>query len=364
MSKLKRVALLAVGGLVAATTMTGLSVVEATPAQAAGPVFGVMNTSETPPDGVWFRNSPHTADTDRATGHGVYAGDSVQLQCYAWGDSVGAYNDTLWYYVNNLTRPTVSSNGQANVGYLNAHYVNDGQNANVVDAGVGQCGAAPAPPTPSPVVGFYSPFNLGGRGNDGQVEDLQDQAGVYTAYRRDWDACSAPSDNPYSTLRNQLAPGQYFDRVGGWSFGRVGPSYLIHGMQKFDPNQLRQLDYIILIDPGSYSDLSVCDAVNSSGSLYATWLKSNPNARLVVLSGSITQQQSSKGIQQIYFDPIRFAAPGTDIRSRVLVCNYSTDHYSIYHAGQYWIKHVISANSCPTLNYNGTRWQPTATWHP
>lgn len=105
-----------------------------------------MNTSETPPDGVWFRNSPRTEDTDRATGHGVYAGDQVQLQCYAWGDAVGAYNDTLWYYVNNLTRPTVSSNGQPNVGYLNAHYINDGQNANVVDAGVGQCGAAPLPP--------------------------------------------------------------------------------------------------------------------------------------------------------------------------------------------------------------------------
>jgi hypothetical protein len=35
------------------------------------PIFTVMNTSETPPDGVWFRNSPHTADTDRVTGHGV-----------------------------------------------------------------------------------------------------------------------------------------------------------------------------------------------------------------------------------------------------------------------------------------------------
>jgi hypothetical protein len=36
-----------------------------------GPTFTVMNTSETLPDGVWFRNSPHTAGTDRVTGHGV-----------------------------------------------------------------------------------------------------------------------------------------------------------------------------------------------------------------------------------------------------------------------------------------------------
>ena len=103
---------------------------------AQDPVFTVMNTSETPPDGVWFRNSPHTADTDRVTGHGVYGGDQVQLNCYAFGDSGGQYNDTLWYYVNNVTRPTVSGNGTSNVGYLNAHYVNDGKDANVVDAGV------------------------------------------------------------------------------------------------------------------------------------------------------------------------------------------------------------------------------------
>jgi hypothetical protein len=96
-----------------------------------------MNTSETPPDGVWFRNSPHTADTDRVTGHGVYMGDEVQLLCYGWGDAVGPYSDTLWYQVNNLTRPSVD--GHANSGWLNAHYINDDQKANVVDAGVAPC---------------------------------------------------------------------------------------------------------------------------------------------------------------------------------------------------------------------------------
>jgi hypothetical protein len=98
-----------------------------------------MNTSETLPDGVWFRASPHTADTDRISGHGVYAGDRVQLQCYASGDVVGPYGDSLWYYVTNLTRPTVPGSGAANVGYLNAHYVNDNMAANVVDSGVRHC---------------------------------------------------------------------------------------------------------------------------------------------------------------------------------------------------------------------------------
>lgn len=96
-----------------------------------------MNTSETPPDGVWFRDSPHTADTDRVTGHGVYMNEQVRLRCYGWGDSVGKYNDTLWYRADNVTRPT--NDGVANTGWLNAHYVNDGQNANVVDVGVPPC---------------------------------------------------------------------------------------------------------------------------------------------------------------------------------------------------------------------------------
>jgi hypothetical protein len=122
--------------IAAVATLCGLGFLVAPSSQAAsGPIFPVMNTSETPPDGVWFRNSPHTADTDRVTGQGVYAGDQVQLQCYAWGDPVGAYNNTLWYYASNLTRPTVPATGRSNVGFLNAHYINDGQAANVVDGG-------------------------------------------------------------------------------------------------------------------------------------------------------------------------------------------------------------------------------------
>ena len=103
-----------------------------------------MNTSETPPDGVWFRSSPHTGDTDKVTGHGVYMGEQVQLRCYAWGDVIGPYNDSLWYYVNNVSRPTNA--GVPNVGYLNAHYINDGMLANQVDEELGECGAPPPPP--------------------------------------------------------------------------------------------------------------------------------------------------------------------------------------------------------------------------
>jgi hypothetical protein len=54
------------------------------------------------------------------------------LQCYGWGDAVGQYQDKPWYLVANVTRPT-------NDGWFNAHYINDGKNANVVDTGVPAC---------------------------------------------------------------------------------------------------------------------------------------------------------------------------------------------------------------------------------
>lgn len=107
------------------------------------PTFPVMNTSETLPDGVWFRNSAHTDDTDRKSGHGVYAGDTIRVFCYTNGDAVGPYNNTVWYFATNLTRPTVDPVAQEsavpNTGYINSHYVNDQMTANTPSPGVPPC---------------------------------------------------------------------------------------------------------------------------------------------------------------------------------------------------------------------------------
>lgn len=103
------------------------------------PIFTVMNTSESPPDGVWFRRSASSGDTDRATGHGVYMNDRVQVQCYVIGDAVGAYGNRIWYRAVNVTRPTVPSSGAMNSGYINTHYVSDGMTANHSAAGIPAC---------------------------------------------------------------------------------------------------------------------------------------------------------------------------------------------------------------------------------
>ena len=101
------------------------------------PTFTVMNTSEAPPDGVWFRNSPHTADTERITGLGAYMNEQIQAQCYAFGDAVGPYANALWYRGVNVTRPTVGA--RPNSGYINTHYVNDGMVANQPAPGIAPC---------------------------------------------------------------------------------------------------------------------------------------------------------------------------------------------------------------------------------
>jgi hypothetical protein len=62
---------------------------------ATGPVFTVMNTSESPPDGVYFRNTPSWNDTSRTYGLGVFMNEQVQLQCYAYGEAVGQYSNRL-----------------------------------------------------------------------------------------------------------------------------------------------------------------------------------------------------------------------------------------------------------------------------
>ncbi len=117
----------------------GLAAATTGPASAAtGPVYTVMNTSESPPDGVYFRPGPDTSGPTPAYGLGVFMGEQVQLQCYAFGQAIGPYNNTLWYYSLNVSRP-VNYDGQSNQGMINAHYINDGQAANVVDAGVPAC---------------------------------------------------------------------------------------------------------------------------------------------------------------------------------------------------------------------------------
>ncbi len=106
-------------------------------AQAAQPVFPVMNTSESPPDGVWFRYGPDPNQTTMTTGLGVYMGEHVRAKCFWHGTPFGPYQNDVWYYAYDIERPTV--NGASNEGWINTHYVDDGMTANNPNPAVPQC---------------------------------------------------------------------------------------------------------------------------------------------------------------------------------------------------------------------------------
>lgn len=350
--------------------VVGFAAVAAPVADAAsGPIFTVMNTSESLPDGVYFRNSPHTADTSRITGLGVYKNERVQLQCYATGDAVGAFNDRLWYHVNNVTRPTVS--GRANVGYLNAHYINDGKNANVVDAGVPKCGAAPVPPLSSGGSLYYSPYPS----NDGSCIETSrihtpspcgigwtsaPSPATLTMYDDQWHRKSDCTAGYAVPNLSGSANGKLINTLAGWSYGRNGPVMFLEAR----PAWWSQIHYILLFDPGSLSDYrtGVCDTkYPNKSSVLADWLAQNSANRLVVLAGAVTADYSHPisgfahaGIQNYLFPAVRSypIIGGRHIRQQVVVCNYDgMSHPDV------WInfknemnKPPITLSTCPTAS--------------
>ena len=176
-------------------------------AAAAEPVYPVMNTSEYPPDGIYFRNSPDWNNTSRITGLGVFAGDQVRLKCWENGTNVPRLDggsNTVWYLADNVTRPTSPAGG--NSGWLNAHFVNDGTGPNEVAPGVIRCGTAPppitqpAPPTPNQPAPAIDRIAQTDRllWNSAMSVFLQaKKVGLYyPELRYDSDGCSVPPGSP------------------------------------------------------------------------------------------------------------------------------------------------------------------------
>lgn len=355
MLKRRVFAWLSVGMLVA-----GMMSVCRVAAEADSPSFAVMNTSEYLPDGVYFRNSTDWNDTSRVTGWGVYAGDVIQLQCYGWGSNVprrdGGTN-TLWYIANNRTRPTAPG-PRANAGWINAHFLNDGTGPNQTAPGVPACvngrpPTAPPPPPPPPTVTavYYAPTP------DRvvwQTPSMSPNALVIPT-------SSWVSTNECQTTRADDAVPATATTLAGGSLGRLGPIYFL---SQANTATKQRIKYVLMIDPGDSSDLSGCDTRAAAGTVLAQWLKVNRSAQLVILSGSQTGKQSAKGIQDVYFKPIRAAqaADGIDRRSRITVCNYSAGHDDMFRGGNYYIQRM-PLTPCPRLDY-ATQLAPTGGWHP
>jgi hypothetical protein len=295
-----------------------------TSVKASGPpVFPVMNTSEQLPDGVWFRNSPTLSDTNEVTGFGVYAGDSVQLICYAFGGPVGPYNDSLWYYADNLTRPLVSTTGLPNIGYLNAHYINDGMAANVPDPGVPAC-------LPEGASAFFLPEGH----TTPSTADIND---LYATWAPGGCSYGGGVDNPHN--------GSWVSILGGWSNGRLGPIYYLMNATY---DQLFHIHYILLIDPGNYQDFSTsCESSINASATLANWLSLDKNNHLVILAASATGSDAGNGLSYFYLSAIQ----QVNLLNQVTVCwDDNLDHetaFNLYAANGQTSLMSYPSTSCP-----------------
>lgn|GEM_PF-3810812 len=312
-------------GVAASVLLAGLGVALA-PAAEAGPVFPVMNTSETPPDGVWFRNSSHQADTNRETGFGVYAGEQMSVDCYSWGDPVGPYNNHVWYRGLDVSRPIV--NGHSNYGYMNTHYVNDGMTADHAYPGIPSCNAPPPPPPPpiGKLVTYYS-----GSGNAGSPKAQSLSVNRNLTQNGSYDGRWSPATQCVPDARSVSFADKDINRLAGWSIGRLGPIYALKYLKDHNPAAASRINYVILFDPGAPSDFGTCDynrTTVQADSTLAWWLGLSGDNRLIIMSGDLTATNHHQTIQNAYFPAIKQAASA--VRQRVLVCNYSLSHDATY----------------------------------
>lgn len=347
---------------------------------AGGPTYPVMNTSEYPPDGIYFRNGPDWNNTSRVTGWGVYAGDRVQLWCWQTGaDNVlrRSGGNNVWYIALNVTRP--SRSGGENSGWINAHFVNDGTQPYQVAPGVPACVNGQVPQTPQPNPGtppvpqlrdggsvYYSPYD-----SDtikyrllGLMSVTVPSLATVTMYRQAWDS---PATCNGSLVGNfpDVVGNRRITTLSGWSIGRQGPLYFLRDY----PNRRANIHYVVLFDPGSYDELTSDCTRSTASQIYQNWLLSDSHNRLVIFSGATTRDVGhpsrvngrtyyDRGIQEVYFTKIR----GTATASRVTVCEYNNmSHPDVWINFRAWQNYAPITSSCPTAA-DGTN--ANAVWHP
>ena len=105
----------------------------------ANPRYEVMNA----PEGVYWRSEPNWAAAERIAGFGVYNGTIIEVQCYQSGTAVEGSADTMWEQATD-----VGGSGYGS-GWVNEHFINDGQPINQASPGVPPCSASSAPPPAS-----------------------------------------------------------------------------------------------------------------------------------------------------------------------------------------------------------------------
>lgn len=121
--KLKAVAL-GIAAVLATATLA------AQPSVASGNVYGTMNDS----GGLYWRSGPDYNTAIQRSGYGVYPGTYIAISCYQMGAAnVPGSSDAMWVQASWSSGPGTGS------GWINEHFVNDGQPINHAAPGIPAC---------------------------------------------------------------------------------------------------------------------------------------------------------------------------------------------------------------------------------
>ena len=321
------------------------------PPPPAGLVLTVFNAE----GGIYYRNSPHWADTSQTPGVGVYDGDQVELICGALGDPVGPYSDTAWSYVKNLSRPSIGD------GWVNEHFIDDGAFTGQFVFGEPLCGAS--------IPGMSQP--TGGSSGSGGGHDSNPCASATSVFYsptpgvaggipgRSPAACNLSREAwsegssclPNKALQNTPSTATI---LSGWSYGRLGP-ILYLAATAGDPARWSQIRTIVLFDPGDYNDFALpsCDAqiYPSINYLLASWLTSPGSHNLLILAGGATENISWWGLGSPTFHGLWhfYLADiwNQPFASQALICDYGNiPHPAVLEAFD-WVARVPTS-TCPT----------------
>lgn len=316
-------------------------------ADARAATYTVVDADNDPYSGIYLRDGTSMANVRRILERYMLYGTHVELQCGAWGESVGPFSNRRWHQVRVATG---ASAGQ--VGWIADRYLDTPNKANEATPGEPECGAqgGTAPPTESAPRTDGGSFFYGAE----RPDDLWSPATVHRPYE-EWRTGNCGVSKAADVPVYWPSTNQNITTLSGWSIGRLGPVYFLHATQS-NRARWQDIDYILLFDPGNHSQLTnnKCDKRYPAGKLYTEWLKANKNARLVILAGEIASQNRHKGIQEAYFNYLRkHGGP----RDRVVVCNFGAmKHRDVFtrHAS-YVNKAPITRQTCPGSSYG---WNP------
>lgn len=258
--------------------------------------------------GVYARYGPHTSDTNRVNGYGVYPNETVALLCGVIdGDPVGQYANTTWHFVTDL-----SNTGEGNF-WIADHYLDTPNVASQLTPGESLCanpiGSTAPPPQPSPVITaiFFSPNNTPSGTTNVNFNDPTLKEVPFNQWA---------DGNCSDTKVGQNVPPTVSTLVG-WSKGRLAPIYFLVA----NSGRWGQIHTIVLFDPGDTGDFTgtgTCDSNYHINSLLASWLQSNAENQLLVFTGVASEPNNFHGLWKFYFAGIW----NQPFAHQAIVCDY------------------------------------------